>query len=87
MGMVSITLPDDLMAFVEEQAAKSRIGGAGEYVTALISEAWKRHAERDRLDALLLEGFDSGPETPLEREDWRNIRREGLRRAERRREG
>jgi antitoxin ParD1/3/4 len=86
MGLLSLTLPDDLIAFAEEQAAKRGLAGAGEYVAALIGEAWKRHAERERIDALLLEGIDSGPETPLEEEDWDRIRREGAKLAEERRQ-
>jgi antitoxin ParD1/3/4 len=33
--------------------------------------------ERERLDALLLEGLDSGPATPLTPKDWERIRSEG----------
>lgn len=35
-----------------------------------------RREAQARLDALLQEGLDSGPSTPMTAEDWRDIRRE-----------
>jgi antitoxin ParD1/3/4 len=77
MATMNISLPDEMKAFVEAQAAKKGFGTVSEYVRAMIREAQQRTAERERLDALLLDGIDSGPGTPLTRADWDDIRREG----------
>jgi antitoxin ParD1/3/4 len=36
-----------------------------------------RDGQRERLDALLLDGLNSGAATPLVKADWDRIRREG----------
>jgi antitoxin ParD1/3/4 len=36
-------------------------------------------APKQRLEALLIEGLDSGPSTPMTPEDWQEIEREGQR--------
>ena len=41
-----------------------------------------RREAQARLDALLQEGLDSGPSTPMTAEDWSDIRREVRRRGE-----
>ena len=77
MATMSISLPDDMKAFVEDQAQKNGFGTASEYVSAIIRDVQERQAERDRLDSLLIEGLDSGPATPLTKKDWEHIRQEG----------
>ncbi len=42
----------------------------------LIRGVQERQAERERVDALLLAGLDSGPATPLTPVDWESIRQE-----------
>jgi hypothetical protein len=37
------------------------------------------HAEKARVEALLLEGLDSGPSTPMTSDDWDEVEREGQR--------
>ena len=76
MATMNISLPDDMKAFVEDQAARKGFGTASEYVRALIRDV-QQQAERERLDTLLLDGLNSGPPTPLGKEEWENIRREG----------
>ena len=39
----------------------------------------ERAAAKERLGALLIEGLDSGPSTPMTSEDWVEIQREGER--------
>jgi antitoxin ParD1/3/4 len=72
---MNISLSEELNAFVKDQAAKRGFSTVSEYVSAIIREQQQR--QRERLDALLLEGLDSGPGTPLTQEDWEHIRREG----------
>jgi antitoxin ParD1/3/4 len=77
MASINISLPDEMKAFVEDQAARRGLGTVGEYVRALIREAQEQQVESERLDGLLHEGLDSGPATPLVGADWARIRREG----------
>src|SRR5262249_19213647 len=77
MATMNISLADDMKAFIEDEAARRGFGTVSEYVRAIIRDVQARQAERDRLDAILIEGLDSGPATPLTKEDWEHIRREG----------
>ena len=77
MATMNISLPDELKAFVEDEATKRGFGTVSEYMRAIIREQKERQDEHERLDALLLEGLDSGPATPLTQKDWEHIRREG----------
>jgi antitoxin ParD1/3/4 len=77
MATMNISLPDEMKAFVEEQAAQKGFGTVSEYIRAMIREAQELSAHQQRLDVLLQEGLDSGPGTPLARADWERIRQEG----------
>jgi antitoxin ParD1/3/4 len=77
VATIKISLPDDLQAFVEAETARQGFGTVSEYMRAIIRDMQEQQAKRDRLDALLIEGLDSGPATPLTKDDWEHIRREG----------
>ncbi|HJX27951.1 MAG TPA: type II toxin-antitoxin system ParD family antitoxin [Thermoanaerobaculia bacterium] len=70
MTKLDISLPDRLKVFVEEQAATGGYGTAGEYIQALIREAW----ERQDLEAKLLEALEEEPSTMSEA-DWEGLRK------------
>ncbi len=74
MTSLNISLPESLKAFVEEKVRKGGYGTASEYVRELIREARKREAQA-RLEALLLEGIDSGPPREMTAKDWADLRR------------
>lgn len=76
MQTMNISLPDQLKDFVEEQVGSGRYSSASEYVRELIREDEKRKAH-DRLEALLLEGLQSGV-SEMTASDWSDIRREAL---------
>lgn len=76
MGTFTVTLPDDLRSFVESQVAERNLVDAGEYVSALIA-ADRAHSN---LEALLLEGLNSGPAEELTIGDWEELRAEIRRR-------
>ena len=80
MATMNISIPDEMKAFVEEQTAKKGFGTVSEYMRDLIRGVQLRQAERQRVDALLLAGLESGPATPLTPEDWESIRQEIQRR-------
>jgi antitoxin ParD1/3/4 len=75
MQTMNISLPDQLKEFVDEQLVSGRYSSASEYVRELILNDEKRRAQ-ERLEALLLEGVESGEATEMTREDWTEIRRE-----------
>jgi antitoxin ParD1/3/4 len=72
-----ISLPDEMMAFVESRMAHEGYASVSDYLRAPIREAQKRQAKRE-LEAKLLEGLESGPETEMTREDWASLRAEAL---------
>ena len=74
MTSMNISLPESMKAFIEEQVAAGGYGTTSEYLRALIREDQKAKA-RSRLAALLQEGIDSGPATPMTAEDWEGLRR------------
>jgi antitoxin ParD1/3/4 len=86
METMNISLPDPLKTYIEELVGRGDYSSASEYVRELIREDRKRR-ERARLEALLLEGLNSGPMTEMTPEDWEGIREEVRRRIATRQEG
>jgi antitoxin ParD1/3/4 len=79
MATMNISLPDPMRKFVERQAKKEGFGTVSEYMRSIIREVQKRHAKQV-LEAKLKDGLESGPATPMTKEDWDSIRREIRRR-------
>jgi antitoxin ParD1/3/4 len=79
METMNIALPDPVREFVQELVAQGAYSTPSEYVAALIHEDRKRR-EKEKLEALLLEGLNSGPATEMTLEDWEQIRAEVRRR-------
>ena len=76
MTTVSLSLPEDLQNFLNQQIAAGGYGTASDYISNLLRQEQER-AERKRLEALLLEGLDSGE--PLEVDEaWWSDKREAL---------
>lgn len=82
---MNISLPDAMKAFVEEQVQSGGFGTVSEYVRDLVRRDQKERAQ-DRLEALLLEGLESGPGEPVTPEFWNNLRREVQERRDRRKQ-
>ena len=74
MAILDISFPDDMMAFVEAQAAKEGFGTASEYLCSVIRNVQKRQAKQ-ALEAKLREALESGPAEPMTREDWDELER------------
>ena len=68
MTTMNISVPDDMKAFVEAEMAQEGYASASEYLRTLIRDAQKRRAKRE-LEAKLREALESGPATPMTRED------------------
>jgi antitoxin ParD1/3/4 len=80
MTTMNLTLPDDMKAFVEEQAAKRGYVDASEYVRSVLLDVQTREQARSEIRGKLLEAVESGPATPMTRSDWDDIQREVERR-------
>jgi len=59
MSTITISLPESLKAFVEQEVATQGYGNVSEYFRTLLREAQDRNA-RQRLDARLLAGLEAG---------------------------
>jgi antitoxin ParD1/3/4 len=74
MTSLNISLPETLQEFIQEQVAAGTYSSASEYLQALVRDDQKRRAHQ-RLEALVLEGLESGPATPLTDADWDDMER------------
>ncbi len=73
MASVNLNLPEELQQFVNGQVEAGEFEGASAYIEALIARAKKG---KDQLEALLIEGLDSGDPIPLDPDEWNQIRGE-----------
>lgn len=74
---MNVSLPDQLKDFVDDQVSSGRYSSVSEYVRDLIRDDEKRKAQ-EKLEALLIEGIQSGEATVMTRQDWNDIRTEAL---------
>lgn len=81
MQTMNISLPDQLKDFVDGQVDSGRYSSVSEYVRDLIRGDEKRKAQ-ETLEALLIEGIQSGEATEMTRQDWSEIRAEALKQFE-----
>jgi len=80
MQTISINLPNTLGDFVHQQSAEH---GIDEYFERILREQQRERA-RDRLEAELIKGIESGFGEPITPEYWEKVREEGRRRFEQR---
>jgi antitoxin ParD1/3/4 len=85
MISISVSLPESLKQFVEEQTQSRGCGTADEYLRTLIREEQLRQA-RESLDAKLLEGLQS-PTSEMTDADWAELREEVIARSPELRDG
>ncbi len=83
MTTLNISLPDAMREWIEDQVKGGAYGNASEYVRDLIRFDQKRRAE-DRLEALLLEGLNSGRVVEVTPEYWAKKKQALLSRANKR---
>ena len=80
MATMNISLPDTLRDFVETEVAEGGYSTTSEYFRELVRERQKQKSQ-EKLEALLLEGLQSGDSTPMTKNDWEDLRREIRERA------
>lgn len=74
---MNISLPEAMREYVESQVAQGCFSSTSEYFRALVRDDQKRK-NQERLEALLLEGLDSGE--PIEvTHEWLEKKRQELR--------
>ncbi len=76
MTSMNISLPEELKEYVEERT-HSGYSTPSEYVRELIREDQKRRS-KERLEALLLEGLNSGDPIPADVKFWTELKREAV---------
>lgn len=69
METMNIALPESMKHFVQERVAAGGYSSVSEYVRELIRADQRRKVE-ERIDALLLEGMESGQSIPVTEEYW-----------------
>lgn len=78
MATVTISMPENLKSFVEEQVRTKGYGNVSEYFRELVRTAQAREADR-RLEELLLKSLDTGEDIEVTREFWRDLKSEAAR--------
>lgn len=76
---INISIPDNLKAEVDEVIAAEGYGNTSEFFRDLVRNYLRQRQER-RLEALLLEGLESGEATPFAKADFEAIKRRGVER-------
>jgi antitoxin ParD1/3/4 len=76
-------VPEKWESFIRNKIQSGRYRSEEEVLNEalrLLKEHDSKDAEeRARIEALLVEGMDSGPSTPMTSEDWDEVEREGQR--------
>ena len=75
LASLNISLPQPLKDYVEAQVKEGGYSTPSEYVRELVRRDRKQRAE-ERLEALLLEGLNSGEPVEITSEYWENKRRQ-----------
>ncbi len=85
MPNITISLPEALREFVDQQMAVRGFGNVSEYFRTLVREAQERERET-RLEELLAEGLASGEDIPVDDQFWKDLRAEAVQMIEQRRQ-
>jgi hypothetical protein len=76
MTTVTVSLSKEQRAFVRAQVKAQGLRSAREYLEQLVVMEQLK-LRRAQVDALLLEGLKGGRVSPMTRQDWEDIEREG----------
>lgn len=71
MTHLTVSLPEALTAYLQEQIAAGYYNTPDDYIQALIQQD---KARKEHLEPLILEGLESGEATPMTATDWDGIR-------------
>ncbi|MBL8824664.1 MAG: type II toxin-antitoxin system ParD family antitoxin [Planctomycetia bacterium] len=73
MDTLNISLPKVLKRYVQQRVRHGGYGNTSEYVRELIRTEQKQRAHAE-LEAMLLEGIQSGPATEMTKANWNKLR-------------
>ena len=76
---LNISMPDTMKIDVEEIVASEGYGNTSEFFRDLV-RSYLKERQGNRLEALLLEGLNSGEPTPFTKDDLESIKKRGLER-------
>ena len=74
MATLNISLPDSLKTFAQNQTETSDYSNPSDYVRSLIREDKEKKEAQQRVEALLLDGLESGEPIPVTPEYWKKKR-------------
>ncbi len=83
IATLNISLPDTMKDEVENVVATEGYGNTSEFFRDLVRNYLKERQER-KLEALILEGINSGEATPLTKDDFQRIKERGIKRIQER---
>ena len=83
IATLNISLPDTMKAEVENVVATEGYGNTSEFFRDLVRDYLKERQAR-KLEALILEGINSGDSTTLIKEDFEKIKERGIKRIQQR---
>jgi len=78
---INISLPETMKSDIEKIIASEGYGNTSEFFRDLVRGYINRNRQQ-RLEALILEGLNSGPATPLTKKDFDDIRKVVMERHE-----
>jgi antitoxin ParD1/3/4 len=76
-SMLNISLPNQIIDFIERQAIADGFSTPSEYVLNIILREQERLGQQHRVESLLIEGLDSGKSVEVT-DDWWNSKRADL---------
>ena len=83
IATLNISLPETMKAEVENVVATEGYGNTSEFFRDLVRDYLKERQAR-KLEALILEGINSGDSTALTKEDFEKIKERGIKRVQQR---
>jgi antitoxin ParD1/3/4 len=75
MMTVTISMPESLRRFVDTQVKRRGFGNVSEYFRSLVREQQSKEAD-SQLEALLLEGLESGEDIKVTPKFWSDLKAE-----------
>jgi putative addiction module CopG family antidote len=80
---MTLTVPPKWVPFIMPKMKSGRYRSEQELLDEALGLLKSRDSGRDtevkRIEALMIEGLDSGPSTPMTTDDWNDVEREGKR--------
>jgi antitoxin ParD1/3/4 len=92
MTTFTITLPDPLGDFVNDRVAQGDFASPSDFIASIVGQAHAESSEakkwmdnlspaaQERLEAMLIEGLESGPPIRVDDEFWRDLKEKVQRR-------